>query len=56
MAVAEQEVAKISKNEGKKPLKRMKSGKAADPDNNSVKVWKCCGEFLAGLLKKILGE
>ncbi|WP_139267336.1 hypothetical protein, partial [Escherichia coli] len=58
VTVVEQEVAKISKDEVRKALKRMKSGKAVGPDDIPVEVWKCLGEvaveFLTGLLNKIL--
>ncbi|KAK3523637.1 hypothetical protein QTP70_005839 [Hemibagrus guttatus] len=51
----EQKVDKIRKDEVRKALKRMKSGKAVGPDDISVEVWKCLGEaaveFLADLEK-----
>ncbi|KAK2910488.1 hypothetical protein Q8A73_008203 [Channa argus] len=54
----EQEVAKISKSEVRRTLKRMKSGKAVGPDDIPVEVWKCLGEvaveFLTSLFNKIL--
>ncbi|KAK2902094.1 hypothetical protein Q8A73_011840 [Channa argus] len=54
----EQEVAKISKSEVRRALKRMKSGKAVGPDDIPVEVWKCLGEvaveFLSSLFNKIL--
>ncbi|KAK3553686.1 hypothetical protein QTP70_006899 [Hemibagrus guttatus] len=40
----EQKVDKIRKDEVRKALKRMKSGKAVGPDNILVEVWKCLGE------------
>ncbi|KAK3510361.1 hypothetical protein QTP70_005658 [Hemibagrus guttatus] len=40
----EQEVDKIRKDEVRKALKRMKSGKAVGPDDIPVEVWKCLGE------------
>ncbi|KAK3569470.1 hypothetical protein QTP86_031432 [Hemibagrus guttatus] len=40
----EQKVDKIRKDEVKKALKRMKSGKAVGPDDIPVEVWKCLGE------------
>ncbi|KAK3554879.1 hypothetical protein QTP86_000914 [Hemibagrus guttatus] len=40
----EQKVDKIRKDEVRKALKRMKSGKAAGPDDIPVEVWKCLGE------------
>ncbi|KAK3505596.1 hypothetical protein QTP70_004946 [Hemibagrus guttatus] len=50
----EQKVDKIRKDEVRKALKRMKSGKAVGPDE----VWKCLGEaameFLASLFNRVL--
>ncbi|KAK3556024.1 hypothetical protein QTP70_000730 [Hemibagrus guttatus] len=40
----EQKVEKIRKDEVRKALKRMKSGKAVGPDDIPVEVWKCLGE------------
>ncbi|KAK3511388.1 hypothetical protein QTP70_006111 [Hemibagrus guttatus] len=54
----EQKVDKIRKDEVRKALKRMKSGKAVGPDDILVEVWKCLGEaaveFLANLFNKVL--
>ncbi|KAK3541245.1 hypothetical protein QTP86_016907 [Hemibagrus guttatus] len=54
----EQKVDKIRKDEVRKALKRMKSGKAVGPDDIPVEVWKCLGEaaveFLASLFNRIL--
>ncbi|KAK3541918.1 hypothetical protein QTP86_008096 [Hemibagrus guttatus] len=54
----EQKVDKIRKDEVRKALKRMKSGKAVGPDDIPVEVWKCLGEaaveFLASLFNKVL--
>ncbi|KAK3522092.1 hypothetical protein QTP70_024358, partial [Hemibagrus guttatus] len=54
----EQKVDKIRKNEVRKALKRMKSGKAVGPDDIPVEVWKCLGEaaveFLASLFNRVL--
>ncbi|KAK3570507.1 hypothetical protein QTP86_020082 [Hemibagrus guttatus] len=54
----EQEVNKIRKDEVRKALKRMKSGKAVGPDDIPVEVWKCLGEaaveFLASLFNRVL--
>ncbi|KAK3545937.1 hypothetical protein QTP70_016961, partial [Hemibagrus guttatus] len=54
----EQKVDKIRKDEVRKPLKRMKSGKAVGPDNIPVEVWKCLGEaaveFLTSLFNRVL--
>ncbi|KAK3527809.1 hypothetical protein QTP86_006875 [Hemibagrus guttatus] len=40
----EQKVDKIRKDEVRKALKRMKSGKTVGPDDIPVEVWKCLGE------------
>ncbi|KAK3512195.1 hypothetical protein QTP70_034966, partial [Hemibagrus guttatus] len=54
----EQKVDKIRKDEVRKALKRMKSGKAVGPDDILVKVWKCLGEaaveFLTSLFNRVL--
>ncbi|KAK3558371.1 hypothetical protein QTP86_017592, partial [Hemibagrus guttatus] len=54
----EQKVDKIRKDEVRKALKRMKSGKAVGPDDIPVEVWKCVGEaaveFLASLFNRVL--
>ncbi|MCJ8745636.1 hypothetical protein PDJAM_G00132350 [Pangasius djambal] len=54
----EQKVDKIRKDEVKKALKRMKSGKAVGPDDIPVEVWKCLGEaaveFLTSLFNRVL--
>ncbi|KAK3542861.1 hypothetical protein QTP70_006129 [Hemibagrus guttatus] len=54
----EQKVDKIRKDEVRKALKRMKSGKAVGPDYIPVEVWKCLGEaaveFLASLFNRVL--
>ncbi|KAK3546717.1 hypothetical protein QTP70_033372, partial [Hemibagrus guttatus] len=54
----EQKVDKIRKDEVRKALKRMKSGKAVGPDNIMVEVWKCLGEaaveFLTSLFNRVL--
>uniref|UniRef100_A0A3Q3JNL4 DUF4806 domain-containing protein n=1 Tax=Monopterus albus TaxID=43700 RepID=A0A3Q3JNL4_MONAL len=56
--IVEQEVAKIRKDEVRKALRRMKSGKAVGPDDIPVEVWKCLGEtaveFLSSLFNRIL--
>ncbi|KAK3525313.1 hypothetical protein QTP86_029120, partial [Hemibagrus guttatus] len=52
------EVNKIRKDEVRKALKRMKSGKAVGPDDIPVEVWKCLGEaaveFLTSLFNRVL--
>ncbi|KAK3556116.1 hypothetical protein QTP70_005604 [Hemibagrus guttatus] len=54
----EQKVDKIRKDEVRKALKRMKSGKAVSPDDILVEVWKCLGEaaveFLTSLFNRVL--
>ena len=45
VTVVDHDVAKISKLEVGKALKRMKSGKAVGPDDMHVEVWKCLGEM-----------
>ncbi|KAK3537128.1 hypothetical protein QTP70_002141 [Hemibagrus guttatus] len=54
----EQKVDKIRKDEVRKALKRMKSGKAVGPDDIPVEVWKYLGEaaveFLASLFNRVL--
>ncbi|KAK3549947.1 hypothetical protein QTP86_016866 [Hemibagrus guttatus] len=54
----EQKVDKIRKDEVRKALKRMKSGKALGPDDIPVEDWKCLGEaaveFLANLFNRVL--
>ncbi|KAK3571592.1 hypothetical protein QTP86_015323 [Hemibagrus guttatus] len=54
----QQKVDKIRKDEVRKALKRMKSGKAVDPDDIPVEIWKCLGEaaveFLASLFNRVL--
>ncbi|KAK3564699.1 hypothetical protein QTP86_024838 [Hemibagrus guttatus] len=54
----EQKVDKIRKDEVRKALKRMKSGKAVGPDGIPVEVWKCLGEaaveFLTSLFNRVL--
>ncbi|MCJ8749608.1 hypothetical protein PDJAM_G00178240 [Pangasius djambal] len=54
----EQKVAKFIKDEVRKALKRMKTGKAVGPDDIPVEVWKCLGEaaveFLTSLFNRVL--
>ncbi|KAK3574104.1 hypothetical protein QTP86_003409 [Hemibagrus guttatus] len=54
----EQKVDNIRKDEVRKALKRMKSGKAVGPNNIPVEVWKCLGEaaveFLTSLFNRVL--
>ncbi|KAK3557745.1 hypothetical protein QTP86_000302 [Hemibagrus guttatus] len=53
----EQKVDKIRKDEVRKALKRMKSGKAVGPDDIPVEVWMCLGEaaveFLTSLFNRV---
>ncbi|KAK3530804.1 hypothetical protein QTP70_002831 [Hemibagrus guttatus] len=54
----QQKVDKIRKDEVRKALKRMKSGKAVGPDDIPVEVWTCLGEaaveFLTSLFNRVL--
>ncbi|KAK3566616.1 hypothetical protein QTP86_001541 [Hemibagrus guttatus] len=54
----ERKVDKIRKDEVRKALKGMKSGKAVGPDDIPVEVWKCLGEaaveFLTSLFNRVL--
>ncbi|MCJ8736954.1 hypothetical protein PDJAM_G00018110 [Pangasius djambal] len=54
----EQKVDKIRKDEVRKALKRMESGKAVGPDDIPVEVWKCLGEaaveFLTSVFNRVL--
>ncbi|KAK3573071.1 hypothetical protein QTP86_012282 [Hemibagrus guttatus] len=54
----ERKVDKIRKDEVRKALKRMKSGKAVGPEDIPVEVWKCLGEaaveFLTSLFNRVL--
>ncbi|KAK3573129.1 hypothetical protein QTP86_014133, partial [Hemibagrus guttatus] len=54
----EQKLDKIRKDEVRKALKRMKSGKAVGPDDIPVEVWECLGEaaveFLTSLFNRVL--
>jgi exonuclease III len=58
VTAVDQEVETISKDEVRRALKRMKSGKALGPDDIPVEVWKCLGEvaieYLTGLFNRIL--
>ena len=47
------EVEKISKEEVRENMKRMKNGKAVGPDDMPVEVWKCLGEIALELLTKL---
>lgn len=46
--VVDQDRAKISKDEVRRALKRMKRRKALAPDDIPVEVWKCLGEVAVG--------
>ena len=54
METVEHEVEKISKDEVREALKRMKKGKAVCLDDRLVEVWKCQGERAVELLTKQL--
>ena len=47
------EVEKISKEEMRENMKRMKNGKAVGPDDIPVEVWKCLGEIALEFLTKL---
>ena len=47
------EVEKISKEEVRENMKRMKNGKAVGPDDIPVEVWKCLGEIALEFLAKL---
>ena len=44
---------KISKEEVRVNMKRMKNGKAVGPDDIPVEVWKCLGEIALEFLTKL---
>ncbi|MCJ8739626.1 hypothetical protein PDJAM_G00049200 [Pangasius djambal] len=52
----EQKVDKIRKDEVRKALKRMKSGKAVGPDDIPVEVWKCLGEAAVEVLTSLFNR
>ncbi|KAI5615215.1 hypothetical protein C0J50_10889, partial [Silurus asotus] len=56
--LVKQEVDKISKEEVRAVIKRMKSDKSVGPDDIPVEAWRCLGEmaveFLTRLFKRIL--
>ncbi|KAI5619610.1 hypothetical protein C0J50_21007 [Silurus asotus] len=60
VGIVKQEVIRISKEEVKAVIKRMKSGKLVGPDDIPVEAWRCLGEmkveFLTRLFNKILEE
>ena len=47
------EVEKISKEEVRENMNRMKNGKAVGPDDIPVEVWKCLGEIALEFLMKL---
>ena len=47
------EVEKISKEEVRENMKRMKNGKAVGPDDIPVEVWKCLGEIALEFITKL---
>ena len=47
------EVEKISKEEVRENMKRMKNGKAVGPDDIPVEVWKCLWEIALEFLTKL---
>ena len=47
---------KISKEEVRENMKRMKNGKAVGPDDIPVEVWKCLGEIALEFLTKLFNR
>ena len=47
------EVEKISEEEVRENMKRMKNGKVVGPDDIPVEVWKCLGEIALEFLTKL---
>ena len=54
--IVEQDIARISKDEVRKALNRMKKGKAVGPDDIPVEVWKCIGEMGLVFLTRLFNE
>ncbi|KAK3517684.1 hypothetical protein QTP70_015689 [Hemibagrus guttatus] len=52
----EQKVDKFRKDEVRKALKRMKSGKAVGPDDIPVEVWRCLGEVAVEFLTSLFNR
>lgn len=52
VTVVDQEAAEIRKDEVKKALKKMKTGKAVGPDDIPVEVWKYLGEVAVEFLNR----
>ncbi|KAI5614578.1 hypothetical protein C0J50_8916, partial [Silurus asotus] len=56
--LVKQDVVRISKEEVRAAIKRMKNGKSVGPDDIPVEAWRCLGEmaveFLTRLFNKIL--
>ena len=49
VTVVDQEVAKVSRAEVRRTLKRMKSGKTVGPGDRPEEVWKCLEEVAVEL-------
>ena len=47
------EVERISKEEVRENMKRIKNGEAVGPDDTPVEVWKCLGEIARELPTKL---
>ena len=56
VVVVDQELAKITKVEVRRALKRIKSGKKVGPDDMPVEAWTCFGEVAVKSLTKDLRE
>ena len=50
------ELEKISKEEVRENMKRMKNGKVVGPDDIPVEVWKCLGEIALEFLTKLFNR
>ena len=50
------EVEKISKEEVRENMKKMKNGKTVGPDDIPVEVWKCLGEIALEFLTKLYNK
>ena len=51
-----QDVTKISEDEVRAALRRIKNGNAMGPDDIPVEVWKCLGEMSVKLLNRLLNN
>ena len=51
-----QDVTKISEDEVRVALRRIKNGNAVGPDDISVEVWKCLGEMAVKFLTRLFNN